>query len=95
MKRAGIRVWVLTGDKVETAMTIGYSCNLLQPGMINYQVVTDNRDEISQILEKAWGDISKEKQKGKKSKRGIIVKGDSLSFIMEDKRLTSMVNFFP
>lgn len=26
MKKAGIRVWVLTGDKVETAINIGYSC---------------------------------------------------------------------
>lgn len=26
MKKAGIRVWVLTGDKVETAINIGFSC---------------------------------------------------------------------
>lgn len=25
-KKAGIQVWVLTGDKVETAINIGYSC---------------------------------------------------------------------
>ena len=29
LKRAGIKVWVLTGDKVETAINIGYSCKLL------------------------------------------------------------------
>ena len=29
MKDAGIKVWVLTGDKVETAINIGYSCKLL------------------------------------------------------------------
>lgn len=29
MKDAGIKVWVLTGDKVETAINIGYSCRLL------------------------------------------------------------------
>ncbi|KNE61131.1 phospholipid-translocating P-type ATPase, flippase [Allomyces macrogynus ATCC 38327] len=27
---AGIRIWVLTGDKVETAITVGFSCNLLE-----------------------------------------------------------------
>lgn len=27
--RAGIKLWVLTGDKVETAINIGFSCNLL------------------------------------------------------------------
>jgi len=26
LKKAGIKVWVLTGDKVETAINIGYSC---------------------------------------------------------------------
>jgi P-type E1-E2 ATPase len=26
---AGINVWVLTGDKIETAINIGYSCKLL------------------------------------------------------------------
>ena len=29
MKDAGIKVWVLTGDKVETAINIGISAGLL------------------------------------------------------------------
>ncbi|EJU00708.1 phospholipid-translocating P-type ATPase [Dacryopinax primogenitus] len=29
LKRAGIKVWVATGDKLETAISIGYSTNLL------------------------------------------------------------------
>ena len=33
LKRAGIKVWVLTGDKVETAMNIGFSCRLLNNEM--------------------------------------------------------------
>ena len=33
LKRAGIKVWVLTGDKVETAINIGYSCKLLSDDM--------------------------------------------------------------
>jgi magnesium-transporting ATPase (P-type) len=31
LTRAGIIVWMLTGDKLETAVNIGRSCNLLQP----------------------------------------------------------------
>lgn len=30
LRSAGIQVWVLTGDKVETAINIGYSCKLLE-----------------------------------------------------------------
>ena len=33
MKSAGIKVWVLTGDKVETAMNIGVSAGLLDQSM--------------------------------------------------------------
>jgi P-type E1-E2 ATPase len=33
---AGIRMWVLTGDKVETAINVGYACSLLT----NDQVMT-------------------------------------------------------
>ena len=33
IKQAGIQLWVLTGDKVETAMNIGFSCRLLHNEM--------------------------------------------------------------
>ena len=29
LKLAGIKIWILTGDKLDTAKSIGYSCNLL------------------------------------------------------------------
>lgn len=31
LQRAGIKVWVLTGDKQETAINIAYACKLLHP----------------------------------------------------------------
>uniref|UniRef100_A0A3B5B6U2 Phospholipid-transporting ATPase n=1 Tax=Stegastes partitus TaxID=144197 RepID=A0A3B5B6U2_9TELE len=31
LQEAGLKVWVLTGDKKETAVNIGYSCKLLDP----------------------------------------------------------------
>ena len=33
MKKSGIKVWVLTGDKIETAINIGISCELLTQDM--------------------------------------------------------------
>lgn len=33
LSEAGIKLWVLTGDKVETAINIGFSCNLLGNNM--------------------------------------------------------------
>ena len=29
IRQAGIKLWVLTGDKIETAINIGYACRLL------------------------------------------------------------------
>ncbi|XP_017262394.1 phospholipid-transporting ATPase IC [Kryptolebias marmoratus] len=46
LKQAGIKVWVLTGDKKETAVNIGYSCRLLDPEtrLLDWQ-------ELRQILQ--------------------------------------------
>ena len=44
---AGIKLWVLTGDKVETAINIGFSCNLLNNDMdlLRLQVHEDESGE--------------------------------------------------
>ena len=34
LRSAGIKIWVLTGDKQETAINIGYSCQLLSDDLI-------------------------------------------------------------
>lgn len=50
---AGIKLWVLTGDKVETAINIGFSCNLLNNDMdlLRLQV---NEDEGSMTTEEEY-----------------------------------------
>ncbi|OBA23975.1 phospholipid-translocating P-type ATPase [Metschnikowia bicuspidata var. bicuspidata NRRL YB-4993] len=42
---AGIKLWVLTGDKVETAINIGFSCNLLGNDMDLLVLKTDVLEE--------------------------------------------------
>lgn len=52
MKQSGIKVWVLTGDKIETAINIGYSCELLDNGMEQYIVdKTTSNEVIAQLIE--------------------------------------------
>jgi len=41
MKKTGIKVWVLTGDKIETAMNIGVSAGLLDDNMDKYIIEED------------------------------------------------------
>lgn len=33
LRKAGIKVWMLTGDKKETAINIGHSCGLIDEDM--------------------------------------------------------------
>ena len=33
LRKAGIKIWVLTGDKIETAIQIGYATGLLDENM--------------------------------------------------------------
>ena len=52
MKKAGIKVWVLTGDKVETAINIGFSCQLLNDKMELYIINGNDKQEcLNQIAE--------------------------------------------
>merc|ERR1719414_2750384 len=46
LRQAGIRVWVLTGDKVETAVEIAKSCRLFEEGMnLNRSVAAESADD--------------------------------------------------
>lgn len=38
MKKTGIKVWVLTGDKIETAVNIGFSAGLLDNDMHKFEI---------------------------------------------------------
>uniref|UniRef100_A0A671W2Y3 Phospholipid-transporting ATPase n=1 Tax=Sparus aurata TaxID=8175 RepID=A0A671W2Y3_SPAAU len=51
---ADIKIWVLTGDKLETAMNIGYSCNMLRDDMNEVFVVSGHTlQEVQQQLRSA------------------------------------------
>lgn len=43
LRRAGIKLWMLTGDKRETAINIGYSCKLIKD--YSTLVILDSNDE--------------------------------------------------
>uniref|UniRef100_A0A182W6A6 Phospholipid-transporting ATPase n=1 Tax=Anopheles minimus TaxID=112268 RepID=A0A182W6A6_9DIPT len=53
LQLAGIKVWVLTGDKQETAINIGYSCQLLTDDMVDVFVIDGiTKGEVEQQLRK-------------------------------------------
>uniref|UniRef100_A0A8C8FI92 Phospholipid-transporting ATPase n=1 Tax=Oncorhynchus tshawytscha TaxID=74940 RepID=A0A8C8FI92_ONCTS len=52
LSKADIKIWVLTGDKQETAENIGYSCNMLREEMNEVFIVSANTSEEAFALEK-------------------------------------------
>ena len=48
LREAGIQLWVLTGDKQETAVNIAYSCRLLDQTDTVYSIHTENQVRTTQ-----------------------------------------------
>ena len=74
---AGISVWILTGDKKETAINISYSCGHLQPGMAVLDVTGQTNISITAKLQGYADQINTMEERF-----GLIVDGSSLSLIL-------------
>ena len=85
LRRASIKTWVLTGDKVETAINIGYSCRLLVEGMSLITIDAEDVEEIEQTLTLNAARFANKSEPD--SSTALVVTGPALSFIMGDKEL--------
>lgn len=52
LSKAGIKLWVLTGDKQETAINIGHSCSLIHHNMGMFSFDHCNEKNVRQTMEK-------------------------------------------
>lgn len=98
LAEAGIKLWVLTGDKVETAINIGFSCNLLNNDMelIVFKIEDDQLVTAEIELDKhmtAFG-ITGSDQELKAARKShhppapthaVIIDGDSLKLLLDPK----------
>lgn len=50
LRASGVSVWVLTGDKAETAKNIGKACKLLTPSMKIIEIDKDDDEELDLLL---------------------------------------------
>lgn len=76
LKRAGIRIWVLTGDKVETAVDISYSAGLFQEHTHLFTVSAATAQTIVPLLEEVLRCCTEES--------GLVLDGPSLYLALED-----------
>uniref|UniRef100_A0A665USL6 Phospholipid-transporting ATPase n=1 Tax=Echeneis naucrates TaxID=173247 RepID=A0A665USL6_ECHNA len=88
LSKADIKIWVLTGDKQETAENIGYSCNLLREEMAEVFVISSNSSEEVQeelrsepvTLGNSVKAITDEVVNGE---YGLVISGHSLAYALE------------
>nr|XP_026696595.1 probable phospholipid-transporting ATPase VD isoform X1 [Ciona intestinalis] len=51
LRQAGIQVWVVTGDKRETAINIGHSCRLIHQNDEVINLITETSEALSELLD--------------------------------------------
>ncbi|OMH81722.1 putative phospholipid-transporting ATPase DRS2 [Zancudomyces culisetae] len=85
LAQAGIKIWVLTGDRQETAINIGYSCKLLQE---DYSLVICNTNthwETKQFLNQKL--VAIRESRGTSTidfdSMALVIDGRSLDFALE------------
>ncbi|SCU84713.1 LANO_0C02168g1_1 [Lachancea nothofagi CBS 11611] len=84
LQDAGIKIWVLTGDRQETAINIGMSCRLLSEDMnlliVNEESKEATRRNLTEKL-KAIGDHQISQQD--MNSLALVIDGKSLTFALE------------
>ncbi|KAK9050975.1 hypothetical protein SSX86_027602 [Deinandra increscens subsp. villosa] len=97
LSKAGLKIWVLTGDKLETAINIAYACKLINNDMKQF-IISSETDEIREVENR--GDqveiaqvikemVKTELQKYHKEAQTIlsVPSGKKLAFLIDGKCL--------
>ncbi|XP_011079998.1 probable phospholipid-transporting ATPase 4 isoform X1 [Sesamum indicum] len=102
LAQAGLKIWVLTGDKMETAINIGFACSLLRQGMKQICITTMNTDAIVQdpkqaVKENILNQITNATQMIKLEKDphaafALIIDGKTLTYTLEDDMKHQFLN---
>lgn len=82
LRRANIKLWMLTGDKRETAINVGHSCRLVKE-YSTLVILDQEQGEVEQSIIKLTADI----MKGTVAHSVVVVDGQTLSMIESDGTL--------
>lgn len=90
LRRAEIKIWVLTGDKLQTAINIGYASNLLDATMKLWTIRgSDNANNVVQRLEETLNDMEQVEEQHDsdepRQENALIIEGSALLHIFESQ----------
>ncbi|DBA02167.1 TPA: hypothetical protein N0F65_004802, partial [Lagenidium giganteum] len=74
LHKAGLKIWVLTGDKLETSLEMGKLCRVVTPGMKEVILRASTKEEMAKKLETALRDSEQENQT-----QALVIEGSSLT----------------
>ncbi|KAI1625085.1 phospholipid-translocating ATPase [Exophiala viscosa] len=83
LQTAGIKVWVLTGDRQETAINIGMSCKLISEDMTLLIVNEGNSTATRDNLQKKYDAVRNQAAGGEYDTLALVIDGKSLTFALE------------
>ncbi|KAK0531607.1 phospholipid transporting ATPase [Tilletia horrida] len=89
LHQAGIKLWILTGDKLQTAIEIGFSCNLLSSTMEIMIISADHEHGTKVQIEAACNKIAA-------AGRPVLIEGEKGgAFGSNKKKRSSRLGFEP
>ncbi|KAK5174615.1 aminophospholipid translocase [Saxophila tyrrhenica] len=84
LQTAGIKVWVLTGDRQETAINIGMSCKLISEDMTLLIVNEENSEATRSNIQKKLDAINSQNASSAEMETlALVIDGKSLTFALE------------
>lgn len=85
LRRAKIKIWMLTGDKRETAINIGHSCRLIK----DYSLITILDQETGDVNQRIAGAIL-ELNRGQTAHSVVVIDGQTLVVVEENEILKKL-----
>lgn len=84
LQTAGIKVWVLTGDRQETAINIGMSCKLISEDMTLLIINEENAIDTRSNIQKKLDAINSQRAGGIEMETlALVIDGKSLTYALE------------
>ncbi len=88
LRAAGIHIWMLTGDKLETAENIAHSCQLFSHDTVYLRVPT------RQLAEEMFnGEMLEDDEWRAASEKGLIIEHDAIEWLFLKENARHCANF--